>query len=150
MSNRTESKRLAARIFDAAIRACGYTNERVGGQVDLDERRVRRLRSDDIGDLDVVPTLAHLIDADHALGEKMLAEIRTARLALHGTPPAVTIERRLAASMRSASELLGEGATVLEDGAVSNPERARIDERAAALETQLGLLRAELRKESMR
>lgn len=144
-ARRIESKRVAARCFDRAVRACGYTNATVGALLELDEKRVRRLRSDDDADLDVVPSVADVLMADHALGEAFVRELRAERRRIHGEPSTVTVERQLAGVLVAASGLMAAGASALADGAVSGPERAALDQQAAHCEGELGALRAQLR-----
>lgn len=91
---RAEAKAMASRAFDRAIRATGRTNERVSQSLGIDNKRIRKLRSDDSDDLDAIPSAADIIMADAELGERFLSELKSERLRVHGKPPAVTLEQQ--------------------------------------------------------
>jgi hypothetical protein len=126
--SRDEAKRAASRAFDRAIRACGYTNAFVAGLLDVSESRVRKQRSDDDADLDVVPSTADIILADHELGERYIQELRAERLKVHGAAPIVTVEQKAMQVLGSDARVSSSIATALMDGAIDGPEQRAIVE----------------------
>ncbi len=141
---RDDAKRAVARAFDRAIDACDYSLEQVGNLLGVDESRVRRLRSADKKDINIVPNAADILLADHLLGERFLAELTTERLARYGAAPTVTVEQKLFATMGSAAALVGNGVRRLSDGKLTGSELPETDGDAAGLMDDLGDLRAEI------
>jgi hypothetical protein len=136
--DRDEAKRRVARAWDRAIRACGYTNERVAEIVELKSAtRVRRQRSDDVDDLDVIPTAVEILLADHDLGERFIQELRVERLAIHGEAPAVTPEQKLHRAMAATSKFGAAVADALDDGVLEAHEVPQIEQARAAAHKQL-------------
>ena len=129
-ARRDEAKIASARAFDRAIRASGYSNDAVGMILHVSATRVRRMRSDDPADLDVVPSAADILLADHALGERFLQELRADRLALHGAPPAVTKEQKTHRAMGAAASFVATASLVVEDGVVEAHEEPALKQKA--------------------
>jgi hypothetical protein len=142
---RDAAKRTAARAFDRAIRACGYSNDAVASILLVSVTRVRKMRSDDDADLDVVPSAADIVLADHALGERFLQELRAERLALHGAPPAVTKEQKTHRAMGAAASFVATASQVVEDGVVEPHEEPALQQKAQLAITEIEGLAALLR-----
>lgn len=143
---RDDAKREAAQLFDKACRASGKSLQDTGDDILVSASRVAKLRSDDPAHLDVVPTIADLLLADHDIAERMLHEIIAARRRRHGARPAVTVEQQLAASMLDVLALANTGVVAMANGTVDPPEVPPIDEAAAKAEGSIHDLRARLRE----
>lgn len=126
---REDGKALVARAWNKAIRECGkrYTNKYVGSMVGVSDTRIRDQRSEDVEDLDVIPTAVEILLADHELAERFLAELRSERLKLHGAPPAVTKEQKLVVSMGAAANFQRVGLKALENGVLEPHEEPEIE-----------------------
>lgn len=78
------ARRDAAQALDAALRTTRITNGALGALCGVDEKRVRRWRSDDAADLDAAPPITALVACDWALFEELVERVRAARVELHG------------------------------------------------------------------
>lgn len=134
---RREAQRLAARAFDRAVRATGYSNEAVAAMLCVSTKRVRALRSDDEGDLDARPGADEILLADHALGERFIRELQAERLAMHGPAPAVTKEQKTHRAMGAAASFVATASQVVEDGIVEPHEEPALKQKAQLAITEI-------------
>lgn len=139
---RDEAKRIVARAFDRSVRACGYTNDYVAMLLDVSATRVRRQRSDDEADLDVIPSAVEVLLADHELGERFMQELRAERLAMHGEPVAVTVELQTLKAMSAVAGFVTVGSRALENGSVETHEVPDVDGARSKAQTELETLGA--------
>lgn len=115
---RTGARAEAARVFDAAMRESGTKNNELG----VDEKRVRRWRSDDDADLEAAPPTTALLHGSWELFEAWVARARAARTELHGAPTHLTPEAALADAAMADSDVARESFAALADGHLSPTE----------------------------
>jgi hypothetical protein len=143
---RRHLKRRAAAAFAAAMTELGLDAPDVAPALCLGVTRVKRYRSTDRTDLDVVPSTADLIGCDEALFGAWLARLRAERLALHGPPAVATVESELCAALAAKARTTGVVASALANGAVEPAEvpaiESALDAEHVAHERVRGLLRA--------
>lgn len=123
---RDDAKRRAAAAFGRALDACGYTLAKAASELGLSITRVRKLRSTDPADLDVVPSVADLILAPHDLGEAFARELAIERNAVHGPAPVVTVEQQAVAVLAADGRVQTAIASGLADRVLDGPERTEI------------------------
>ena len=141
-AKRDEAKRIIARAFDRSVRACAYSNDYVAMLLDVGSTRVRRQRSDDGADLDIIPTVVDLLLADHALAERFMQEIRAERLAMHGEAPAVTVEQQTHRAVGAVAAFVGKASAALENGVIENHEVPGVEDARVKAQTEFDALGA--------
>lgn len=135
--SRAEAKALASQLFDRAARAGDATNAALAAQLGVGQTRVRKLRSDDEGDCDAVPTIGDLLALDHDVAEHLLQMIVEERRRLHGDPPAITAERAAFGLLGAQAKCSGVLASALADGVIDATETPAIQTALRDLETSL-------------
>jgi len=135
--SRADAKALASRLLDRAARAGDATNATLAEQLGVGQTRVRKLRSDDEGDCDAVPTIGDLLALDHDVAEHLLQMIVEERRRLHGDPPAITAERAAFGLLGASAAVNGALASALADGVIDNTEIPAIQKLLGELETRL-------------
>lgn len=148
--DRDGAKKAASRAFDRAVRASGYTNAQVGAMLGIDERLVRRMRSDDPADLGAVPSAAALILADHELGERFLAELLIERRKVHGVPSApITLNDAVTAVAESGASVAALSIDCARHG-MPGPRLPELDAAIADHMRECEAARARIQQESKR
>jgi hypothetical protein len=133
---RAAGKRAAKNAFARAVAACGYSSlDEVADLLGLSRARVRKMLSTLREDLDVVPSAADVILADHELGERFIRELRVERLALHGpTPEPVTLEQAAMHASAADARVQMRIASACVDGVIDGSERREIEAEVAESE----------------
>lgn len=116
----------AARVLDAAMRATRTTNGCLGDACDVDEKRVRRWRSDDAADLEAAPPMTVLLGCSWEAFEHMVTSLRRVRVGLHGASTTKTPEQLLAAAIGAGGRVASVGGDVLADLVIEGVEEPAI------------------------
>lgn len=148
-SARTERlRREAARALDAALRETDVTNAALGALVSVDERRVRRWRSDDEADLEAAPPMTVLLGCSWETFEACFARLRAARIELHGAAVVESVENQPLRVLVADAAVQSEIAGALADQVVQGHEVPGLLDRfassSAVREQAIGLLRKRL------
>jgi hypothetical protein len=129
--SRDDAKRRTARAWDRALRACGAENETVANSVGVSDTRIRKQRSDDQKDLDVLPSIVDWVLVDSDIASRFLIELAAEREAIHGGIPQARVVQAVSKAMVSASTFSVTGARSLEDGVIEHTEIPQLDAHAA-------------------
>lgn len=125
--DRKAAKKACAAALGRSVDASGYTLQQVADMFGVCRSRVRKMISGDVADLDVVPSAADIILADHSLGERFLQELRAERLKIHGPPSAVTLEQQANVVLAADARMHYHVATALANGSIEPHERPAIE-----------------------
>lgn len=140
----------AARALDAAMRGTRTTNSALGDACGVDEKRVRRWRSDDTADLDAAPPVTALLGCSWETFELAVEQLRRARVAVHG--PSTTKSRAqlgyaLVAAKAKTIAVISDAAS---DGVIEPREEPAIEDALAEEGARASEFVAALRKRGAR